>query len=124
MGTSLNREYDFSQSEPLAQEIESTPHIRGRQITARDIGAPVYKPKLAPATIAERFELPEAAVHEALALYHLNPEYFAQPEQSRRWRHDEAITPEDVTSDEPLDAAELGVETLSVTFGDRDDSGA
>jgi uncharacterized protein (DUF433 family) len=124
MSTSLNREYDFSQGERLAQGIESTPHIRGRRITVRDIGALVYKRKLAPATIVERFELPEADVHEALAFYHLNPEYFAQPEQSRRRRHDEAITPEDVTSDEPLDAAELGVETLSVTFGDRDDSGA
>jgi len=53
MSITLNREYDFSQSEHLAQEIESTPHIRGRRITVRDIGALVHKRKLAPATIAD-----------------------------------------------------------------------
>lgn len=121
MSITLNREYDFSQSEYLAQEIESTPHIRGRRITVRDIGALVHKRKLAPATIADRFELPEAAVHEALAFYHLNPEYFAQLEQSRRHSHDDAITPEDVAPDEPVDAADLGIEDLSVTFGEEND---
>ena len=120
MSITLNREYDFSQSEHLAQEIESTPHIRGRRITVRDIGALVHKRKLAPATIADRFELSEAAVHEALAFYHLNPEYFAQLEQSRRRQHDDAITPEDVAPEELLDAADLGVEDLSVTFDNED----
>ena len=122
MSITLNREYDFSQSEYLAQEIESTPHIRGRRITVRDIGALVHKRKLAPATIADRFELPEAAVHESLAFYHLNPEYFAQLEQSRRRQHEDAITPDDVVPDEPLDAADLGVKGLSVTFDNGDDT--
>lgn len=121
MSITLNRKYDFSKSEHLAQEIESTPHVRGRRITVRDIGALVHKRKLAPTTIADRFDLPEAAVHEALAFYHLNPEYFAQLEQSRRRQHEDAITPDDVAPDEPLDAADLGVETLSVTFDDEDD---
>ncbi|MCY4732745.1 DUF433 domain-containing protein [Natronomonas gomsonensis] len=122
MSITLNREYDFSQSEHLAQEIESTPHIRGRRITVRDIGALVHKRKLAPATIADRFELPEAAVHEALAFYHLNPEYFAQLEQSRRRQHEDAITPDDIAPDEPVDAADLGVENPSVTFDNGDDT--
>jgi uncharacterized protein (DUF433 family) len=121
MSIKLNQEYDFSQSEHLAQEVESTPHIRGRRITVRDIGALVHKRKLAPATIADRFELPEAAVHEALAFYHLNPEYFAQLNQSRQRHHDDAITPDDVAPDEPLNPADLGVENLSVTFDDEDD---
>jgi uncharacterized protein (DUF433 family) len=120
MSIKLNQEYDFSQSEHLAQEVESTPHIRGRRITVRDIGALVHKRKLAPATIADRFELPEAAVHEALAFYHLNPEYFAQLNQSRQRRHDDAITPDDVAPDEPLNPADFGVENLSVTFDDED----
>jgi uncharacterized protein (DUF433 family) len=121
MSIKLNQEYDFSQSEHLAQEVESTPHIRDRRITVRDIGALVHKRKLAPATIADRFELPEAAVHEALAFYHLNPEYFTQLNQSRQRHHDDAITPDDVAPDEPLNPADLGVENLSVTFDDEDD---
>jgi uncharacterized protein (DUF433 family) len=122
MSITLNREYDFSESELLAQEIESTPHIGGRRITVRDIGALVHKRKLAPATIADRFELPEAAVHETLAFYHLNPEYFAKLEQSRRGQHEDAITPDDVAPDEPLDATDLGVGDLSVAFDDGDNT--
>ena len=121
MSIKLNQEYDFSQSDHLAQEVESTPHIRDRRITVRDIGALVHKRKLAPATIADRFELPEAAVHEALAFYHLNPEYFTQLNQSRQRHHDDALTPDDVAPDEPLNPADLGVENLSVTFDDEDD---
>lgn len=100
MSTTLNREYDFSQSEYLAQEIESTPHIRGHRITVRDIGTLVHKRKLSPATIADRFDLPEAAVHEALVFYHLNPEYFAQLEGSRRRSNEDAISPADVAPEE------------------------
>lgn len=121
MSTGLNREYDFSQSKYLAREVESTPHVRGRRITVRDIGALAHKRKLAPATIAERFELPEAAVHEALAFYHLNPEYFTRIEQSRQRSHDDAITPEDVASEESIDAADIGIEDVPVTFDDGDD---
>lgn len=113
----LNREYDFSQSEYLAQDIESTPHIRGRRITVRDIGALVYKRKLTPATIADRFDLPESAVYEALVFYHLNPEYFAQLEQSRQLsadeRSDAAITPDDISSEATVDGSELGIDDSS-----------
>lgn len=116
MSTTLNQEYDFSQSDYLAQEIESTPHIRGHRITVRDIGALVHKRKLTPATIADRFDLPEAAVHEALVFYHLNPEYFAQLEQSRRHSNDAAITPDDVSPKESITAAELGLDDDSLTI--------
>lgn len=120
--TDLNREYDFSQSEYLAQEVESTPHIRGRRITVRDIGAMVHKRKLVPATIAERFDLPEAAVHEALAFYHLNPEYFARLEQSRRTPPDErseaAISPpREIDPEDTLSPADLGVDELPDAVG-------
>jgi uncharacterized protein (DUF433 family) len=122
----LNHEYDFSQSEYLAQDIEPTPHIRGRRITVRDIGALVYKRKLTPATIADRFDLPEAAVHEALVFYHLNPEYFAHLEQSRQLaadeRSDAAITPDDVSSEEPIDGSELGLDDLSPMAEPDEDS--
>ena len=122
----LNREYDFSQSEYLAQDIESTPHIRGRRITVRDIGALVYKRKLTPATIADRFDLPEAAVHEALVFYHLNPEYFAHLEQSRQRsaeeRSDAAITPDDISSEETVDGSELGIDDLTSMAEQDEDS--
>ena len=55
------------------------------------------------------------------ASYHLNPEYFTQLNQSRQRHHDDAITPDDVAPDEPLNPADLGVENLSVTFDDEDD---
>jgi uncharacterized protein (DUF433 family) len=106
----MDWEYDLSQSEYLAQEIESTPHIRSRRITVRDIGALVHKRKLMPATIADRFELPEAAVHEALVCYHLNHEYFAELNVSRRRSNEAAITPEDISIEEPVDASELDVD--------------
>jgi len=122
VSATLNREYDFSQSEYLAQEIESTPHIRGHRITVRDVGALVHKRKLAPATIADRFDLPEAAVHEALAFYHLNPEYFAHLEQSRQRSNEEAVTPEDAASGGPVDAAELGLDDLSLTIDHDEDA--
>jgi uncharacterized protein (DUF433 family) len=112
MTNTLNREYDLSRSEHLAQEIEPTPHICGRRITVRDIGGLVHKRKLTPATIADRFELPEAAVHEALVCYHLNPEYFANLNASRRRANDGAITPDDVTVEEPVDAHEVGLDDL------------
>lgn len=117
MSTTLNREYDFSQSKYLAQEIEPTPHIRGHRITVRDIGALVHKRNLAPETIADRFELPEAAVHEALVFYHLNPRYFSQLEQSRRQSNEAAITPEDVDPEKPVDTAELGIDDRSLAIG-------
>ncbi|WP_245944529.1 hypothetical protein [Haloplanus salinus] len=82
----------------------------------------VHRRKLAPPTIADRFELPEAAVHEALAFYHLNPEYFAELNASRRRQHEDAITPDDVPPDDSFDAAELGVENPSVTVDDGDDT--
>lgn len=123
----LNREYDFSQSEYLAQDIESTPHIRGRRITVRDIGALVYKRKLTPVTIADRFDLPEPAVHEALVFYHLNPEYFAQLEQSRQRsadeRSDAAITTDDISSAETVDGSELGLDDLA-SVAERDEDSA
>jgi uncharacterized protein (DUF433 family) len=106
----MDREYDLSQSEYLAQEIESTPHIRSRRITVRDIGALVHKRKLMPATIADRFELPEAAVHEALVCYHLNHEYFAELDVSRRRSNEAAITPDDISIGEPVDTSELNVD--------------
>jgi uncharacterized protein (DUF433 family) len=123
----LNREYDFSQSEYLAQDIESTPHIRGRRITVRDIGALVYKRKLTPATIADRFDLPEPAVHEALVFYHLNPEYFAQLEQSRQRsadeRSDAAITPDEFSSGATVAGSELGLDDLA-SVAERDEDSA
>jgi uncharacterized protein (DUF433 family) len=108
----MNWEYDLSQSEYIAQEIEPTPHIRGRRITVRDIGALVHKRMLVPATIADRFELPEAAVHEALVCYHLNHEYFAELNVSRRRSNEGAITPDDITIEEPVDASELDMDRL------------
>jgi hypothetical protein len=53
----MDSEYNLSQDEYLAQDIESTLPISGRQITVRDIGGLVHKRKLTPATTADRFEL-------------------------------------------------------------------
>lgn len=49
--------------------------------------------------------------------YHLNPEYFAQLEQSRQLSTDErseaAITPDDISAEETVDGSELGLDDLS-----------
>ena len=57
-------------------------HIRGHQGTVRDVEGFVYRRTLASAAIADRFELPETAVHKALVSYRLNPEYVAGPNAS------------------------------------------
>jgi uncharacterized protein (DUF433 family) len=106
----MDWEYDRSQSEYLAQEIESTPHIRSRRIIVRDIGALDHKRKLMPATIADRFELPEAAVHEALVCYRLHHEYFAELNVSRPRSNEGAITPDNISIGEPVDTSELNVD--------------
>jgi len=57
-------------SEPrrgIVTKIEDDPHIEGRRLTVRRIGALAEKRGLHPETIAERFDLILDEVHEALA---------------------------------------------------------
>lgn len=58
----------MSESRPgIATEIEDEPHIEGRRLTVRRIGALVEKRGLNPETITDRFDLTLEAVHAALA---------------------------------------------------------
>lgn len=67
-------------------EIHHEPHIQGSRITVRDIQQRVEGRDEAPTRVAERLNLDVAAVYEALAYYHANPEQMRQVEA----RHERA----------------------------------
>lgn len=94
----------MSESRPgIVTDIEDEPHIEGRRLTVRRIGALAEKRGLNPETIAERFDLDLEAVHAALAYYYDHPDQMAALESERRARteasRDESIDPADVFDD-------------------------
>ncbi len=74
------------QARGIVTEIEDEPHLEGRRLTVRRIGALAEKRGLRPATIAERFDLTLADVHGALAFYYDHPELMDDLEAERRRR--------------------------------------
>lgn len=68
-------------------DIHDEPHIRGSRITVRDIQQRVEGRDEAPFRVAERLNLDVAAVYEALAYYHANPEEMRAVEA----RHERAV---------------------------------
>lgn len=68
-------------------EIHEEPHVEGSRITVRDVRDRVEERNLSPDRVAERYDLDVAAVYEALAYYHANPEEMRQVES----RHERAI---------------------------------
>ena len=55
-------------------DIHDEPHLPWSRITVRDIQRRVEERGDAPIRVAERFDIDIAAVYEALAYYHANPE--------------------------------------------------
>lgn len=68
-------------------EIHDEPHIRESRITVRDIRQRVEIRDESPLGVAERLGLDIAAVYEALAYYHANPDEMRQVES----RHERAV---------------------------------
>jgi uncharacterized protein (DUF433 family) len=68
-------------------EIHDEPHLPASRLTVRDIHARVEERGCSPATVANRFSLDIAAVYEALAYYHANPETMRAVDQ----RHEQAV---------------------------------
>jgi uncharacterized protein (DUF433 family) len=67
--------------------IHDEPHIEGSRITVRDVYVRVQERGDDPERVADRYNLDIAAVYEALAYYHANPESMARVES----RHERAI---------------------------------
>lgn len=65
-------------------EIHDEPHIEGSRITVRDVYARSEQRRIAPERVAERYNMDIAAVYEALAYYHSNPEEMARVEERHR----------------------------------------
>lgn len=91
-------------SEPvrsIVTEIEDEPHVEGRRLTVRRIGALAEKRELSPDVIADRFDLSLAAVHDALAFYYSHPDVMEELESDRRRRiergRERSIDPADVS---------------------------
>jgi uncharacterized protein (DUF433 family) len=84
----------------IVTEIENEPHIEGRRLTVRRIGALVEKRGLTPETIADRFDLTVAEVRNALAFCYEHAELIEDLESSRRERiegsREDSLRPEDV----------------------------
>lgn len=87
----------------VVTEIEDEPHIEGRRLTVRRLGALAEKRGLSPETIAERFELTFAEVHNALAFYYEHADLMDELEAARRSRietsREQSLDPEDVVED-------------------------
>lgn len=88
------------QERRIVTEPSGEPHVAGRRLTVRRIGALAEKRDLAPATIAERFDLPLADVHRALAFYYDHPELMRERNAYRQSRtkatREQSLTPRDV----------------------------
>lgn len=96
----------MSETRPgIVTEIEDEPHLEGRRLTVRRIGALAEKRGLNPETIADRFDLTLEAVHAALAYYYAHPDEMAALESERRARTEasrsESTDPADVFEDPP-----------------------
>lgn len=87
----------------IVTEIEDEPHIEGRRLTVRRIGALAEKRGLSPETIAERFDLTLAEVHNALAFYYGHADLMEELEAARRSRvetnQEQSLDPKDVVDD-------------------------
>jgi len=82
-------------------DVHDEPHIAGTRITVRQIQTLVEEEGIAPATVAERYDLEVAAVYHALAYYHEHPEEMEQVKSAREGtieaHRDDAITgPDDL----------------------------
>lgn len=88
----------------IVTEIEDEPHIEGRRLTVRRIGALVEKRGLSPETIADRFDLTVDEVRNALAFYYEHDELMEDLESRRRDRiegsRDRSLRPEDVIDED------------------------
>lgn len=71
-------------------EIHDEPHIEGSRVTVRDVYVRVEQRGLNPGRVAERYNLDIAAVYEALAYYHNNPEAMQRVEERHERAGDEA----------------------------------
>lgn len=79
------------------------PRVKGTRISVRQIADMVDKTATSPEGIANRFDISEVAVYEALAYYHRKPEEFlrirGERQEKERERSDEMITsPEDIAT--------------------------
>lgn len=87
----------------IVTEIEDEPHIEGRRLTVRRIGALAEKRGLRPGTIAERFDLTLAEVHNALAFYYEHADLMNELEADRHARtetsREVSLDPEDIVED-------------------------
>jgi len=79
-------------------ETHEEPHLPGSRITVRDIGQRVKERGDSPVRVTERFDIDLAAVYEALAYYHGNPEEMRRVEEHRAGLADKA---EEITTVRP-----------------------
>lgn len=87
----------------VVTEIEDEPHIEGRRLTVRRIGALAEKRGLPADAIADRFDLSLAEVYNALSFYHAHADLMAELESDRQRRiehsREGAIDPAEVFDD-------------------------
>jgi len=80
--------------------IHDEPHVEGSRLTVRFLREQVETRGLAPASVADRYDLSLADVYAALTYYHRNPEEMDTVEKRREQRIAEA---EDRTTLTPPD---------------------
>lgn len=64
---------ETQREQPIVQELMSEPHIKDRRISVVQIHERVEDLGLAPATVAEQYDLDLADVYLALAYFHQHP---------------------------------------------------
>ena len=84
----------------LESETHEEPHLPGSRITVRDIGQWVGERGDSPVRAVERFDIELAAICEALAYCHGNPEEMQRVEEYRAELADKA---EEMTTVRPPD---------------------
>jgi uncharacterized protein (DUF433 family) len=67
----------------IARDLLSEPHIRGRRISVRQVYALVEECGEDPEAVADRYNLDVADVYHALAYYHDHPREMRDVEQER-----------------------------------------
>jgi uncharacterized protein (DUF433 family) len=73
-------------------EIHDEPHVEGSRVTVQHIHERIEGRGLRPETVADRLNLDVAAVYEALAYYHRNPEEMRAVEERRQRVAEESET--------------------------------
>lgn len=81
-------------------DVHDEPHVEGSRLTVRFLREQVEARGLAPASVADRYDLSLADVYAALTYYHRNLDEMATPEKRRDARIAEA---EDRTTLTPPD---------------------